>query len=212
MSGFLSRSSPLLASMVGAAAPLLVLAGTAQAQGVAPDPRMLISAEVVEETRAWLSNPIVAMSVEAQNRAHAGFDQAAIDALDLQWRAEREQDDKPLIAATLSSPLSTYLLRVQAGALGLYTEVFVTDELGLNVGQSAITGDYWQGDEEKFLGTVPQGPTAWFIDDAEWDEERAIWRAQANISIADESGTRAIGAATVEFNLTELQRRLAAGS
>lgn len=98
---------------------------------------------------------------------------------------------------------------VQAGALGLFTEIFVVDANGLNVGQSAITGDYWQGDEAKFQNTFPNGPDAVFIDEAEWDEDRRIWRAQLNLSIPSEDGTRAIGAATVEVNLTELQRRSA---
>ena len=184
----------------------------ASAQGPAPDPTTLITPAFVEETRAWLSNPIVAMMVSAQSERHASLDQAAIDALDEQWRAEREMDDQPLIAATLSTPLSSYLTRIQAGALGLYTEMFVVDAKGLNVGQSAITGDYWQGDEAKFQNTFSVGPNAVFIDEAEWDEDWRIWRAQLNLSIPSEDGTEAIGAATIEVNLTELQRRQAAGS
>lgn len=179
----------------------------AAAQGNAPDPNQLITAQFIEQTREWLANPIVPLSVEAQTQLRGALSQETIDALDTQWRAEREADDKPLISATLSSPLSTYLLRIQSGALGLYTEMFITDANGLNVGQSAITGDYWQGDEAKFTNTFPVGPNAIFIDEAEWDEDWQIWRAQLNMSIPDETGTRAIGAATIEVNLTELQRR-----
>lgn len=184
----------------------------ALAQGIAPDPNRLITASFIEQTREWLVNPIVALSVEAQTNARGALPQESIDALDTQWRAEREANDKPLISATLSSPLSTYLTRVQAGALGLYTEVFITDANGLNVGQSAITGDYWQGDEAKFINTFPVGPTAVFIDEAEWDDNWQVWRAQLNMSIPDETGTHAIGAATIEVNLTELQRRMASQS
>lgn len=181
----------------------------ASAQGFAPDPQRLITQAFIEQTREWLANPIVVLSVEAQTIARGALPQESIDALDAQWRAEREDDDKPLISATLSSPLSSYLTRVQAGALGLYTEVFITDANGLNVGQSAITGDYWQGDEAKFTNTFPVGPNAVFIDEAEWDEDWQIWRAQLNMSIPNEAGTRAIGAVTIEVNLTELQRRSA---
>ena len=195
----------------GLMAGLMVLGGTSISltQGIAPNPRVLMDTAFIEETRGWLANAIVAMSIEAQNARYAGLDLDAIEALDQQWRAEREVDDQPLIAAKVSNPLSTYLLRIQAGTLGLYTEIFVVDAVGLNVGQSAITSDYWQGDEAKFQETFPNGPQAVFIDEAEWDDERRIWRAQLNLSIADESGTRAIGAATVEVNLTELQRRRA---
>jgi len=149
------------------------------------------------------------MSIKAQNELRGNPSQSEIDALDQQWRAEREADDQPLIAATLSAPLSIYLLRIQANSLGLYPEIFVVDSSGLNVGQSAVTGDYWQGDEAKFQETFPVGPDAVFIDEAEWDEDRLIWRAQLNMTVADPETGRAIGAATVEFNLTELERRSA---
>ncbi len=173
----------------------------------APDPEALITPAVIESVGEWLSNPIVSLSINAQNNLRGALSQAEIDALDTQWRAEREASDKPLISATLSAPLSIYLLRVQANSLGLYPEIFVMDANGLNVGQSAITGDYWQGDEDKFQKTFPGGPGTVFIDAAEWDEDRKIWRAQLNLAVTDPETEKVIGAATVEFNLTELLRR-----
>ena len=141
---------------------LLAVAATASlpalAQGVPPDPQRLIGPAVVAEVRDFLETEIVRLSVESQNERYEGMDLSRIEALDRQWVAEREASDKPLIAATLSSPLSVYLTRVQARALGLYVEIFITDEHGLNVGQSAITSDYWQGDEAKFQKTFPSAP------------------------------------------------------
>lgn len=190
-----------------ALAAILVATAPAAAQQPAPDPSSLITADVIAEVRTWLSNPIVGLSITAQNERRGTLDQAAIDALDAQWVAERKQEDKPLISATLSAPLSIYLLRIQARNLGLYTELFVMDRNGLNVGQSSITGDYWQGDEAKFQKTFDVGPQAIFIDEAEWDDDRKIWISQLNLTISDEMGRAPIGAATVEINLTELMRR-----
>ncbi|MEP3046130.1 MAG: hypothetical protein ABJL55_08615 [Roseibium sp.] len=192
--------------------PVALLLSSAVNAETAPEPGALITPEIVESVNEWLSNPIVALSINAQNDLRGTITQADIDALDQQWRKEREADDKPLISATLSAPLSIYLLRVQAGSLGLYPEIFVMDANGLNVGQSAITGDYWQGDEAKFQKTFPSGPEASFIDEAEWDEDLKIWRAQLNLSVKDPETGKAIGAATVEFNLSELQRRQAPNS
>lgn len=189
-----------------------VLAQTALASGPAPDASALITPTVVAEVRSWLANPIVALSVNAQNDLRGQLAQSEIDALDAQWRTEREAEDKPLIAATLSAPLSIYLLRIQAKSVGLYPEIFIMDANGLNVGQSSITGDYWQGDEAKFQKTFPNGADAVFIDEPEWDEDNKIWRAQMNMSIADPDNGKTIGAATIEFNLTELQRRMSTGS
>ncbi len=202
------RVSALTVILAAIAAPLPVVA-----QDATPDPHELIDATVMADVRGFLETEIVRLSVESQNERHADVDANGIEKLDQQWRAEREASDMPLIAATLSSPLSVFLTRVQAQALGLYVEIFVTDDKGLNVGQSAITSDYWQGDEAKFQKTYPVGPDAVFIDEAEWDDERNIWRAQLNLTLADATGARPLGAATVEINLTELMRRTtAAGS
>ncbi|MDN3721476.1 hypothetical protein QW131_25610 [Roseibium salinum] len=183
------------------------MANSAAYAETAPDPKALITAEIIDNVGTWLSNPIVALSINAQNDLRGSLSQADIDALDQQWVGERSADDKPLISATLSAPLSIYLLRVQAGSLGLYPEIFVMDANGLNVGQSSITGDYWQGDEGKFKNTFPKGSDAVFIDEAEWDEDLGIWRAQLNMTVSDPETGKPIGAATVEFNLNELQRR-----
>jgi len=187
-------------------AALLISSAAAVAE-TPPDPEELITPAVIESVGQWLANPIVSLSIKAQNDRRGALGQEEIDSLDKQWRAEREASDKPLISATLSAPLSIYLLRVQAGSLGLYPEIFVMDANGLNVGQSSITSDYWQGDEDKFQKTYPNGPDAVFIDAPEWDEERMIWRAQLNMTVKDPESGKAIGAATIEFNLTELQRR-----
>ncbi|WP_244271669.1 hypothetical protein [Stappia indica] len=189
----------------------LAVSGQAAAEPPVPDIKALVDDAFIAQTREWLANPIVPLSINAQNELRGNLSQAEIDALDQQWVTERESNDKPLISATLSAPLSIYLLRVQAKTLGLYTEIFVMDANGLNVGQSSITGDYWQGDEAKFQKTFPNGANAVFLDEPEWDGDRKIWVAQLNLTIADDTA-KPIGAATVEVNLTELARRAAPAS
>lgn len=182
------------------------------AEPTSPDTNALLTPEFISEVRNWLSNPIVDLSINTQNELRGSLSQTQIDKLDQQWRDEREADDKPLISATLTAPLSVYLLRVQAKNLGLYSEIFIMDSNGLNVGQSSITSDYWQGDEAKFQKTFPVSSDAVFIDEPEWDDNLKTWRTQLNLTIADETSGKAIGAATIEINLTELQRRAGFGS
>lgn len=184
---------------------IVLAASTASAQQPAPDARTLITPKMVEDMRSFLDAPLVTMSVKAQNERRSGITQGDIDSLDQEWRAELKTDDQPLIAATLSSPASAYLTQVQANSGGLYIALFVMDANGLNVGQSAVTSDYWQGDEDKFIRTFPVGPDAVFIDAPEFNDEFNVWMVQVNLTLA-ESG-KAIGSATVEMNLTELARR-----
>jgi len=181
--------------------------GPAKASG--PPSRDLITADLVQSIRAFTSTPVVRLTLVELNRRQAGYDQATIDALDRQWVDERKSDDQPLITAVLSSPLSGYLLRIQAGSAGLFTEIFVMTAKGLNAGQSSITSDYWQADEAKFQKTFDVGPDAVFVDEPEYDEDTATWRVQVNLTLTDADGTK-IGAVTAEVNLTELERRHAA--
>jgi len=169
----------------------------------------LIRQYLVDQVRQWSSSPVVMLSLEASNERYADIDQAAIDALDQQWKAEREVEDQPLITAVLSSPLSNYLTRIQSDSQGLFTAIFVMDGSGLNAGQSAITSDFWQGDEAKWQKTYQVGPDAVFIDEIEINEDTGAEIAQLNIAIAQDG--KVVGAVTVDVNVTELRRRYAAG-
>lgn len=194
-----------------AMAALMMTTGSAFAEPPKPDVAKLVTPAVIEDMRKFIDTEIVQVSVEAQNARFDNLTQDKIDALDNQWKAEREAADKPLIAATLSSPLSVYLARIQGKSLGLYAEVFVMDKTGLNVGQSSVTSDFWQGDEDKYQKTFAVADDALFIDEPEWDDEAKIWRDQVSFTILS-ADKKKIGAVTVELNLTELERRMQAGS
>ena len=202
----MKQSRPRLAVSVVGLAALLFASGAWAKQPLPASPKELIDAEVISEARTWLVNPVVEISVKGQNARNATLSQTQIDAADKEWRAERESDDQPIIAAVLNNPLSGYLTQIQARSGGLYSEIFVMDAKGLNVGQSSITSDFWQGDEAKFQKTYPDGVSAVFIDEAEYNEQADNWRAQLNMTVSDSTGTP-IGAVTVEINLTELARR-----
>lgn len=202
----------LLGRLLFTAACGLALSGAvATAEPASPDIQKLVTPAVIKEMRTWIESDIVRISIDTQNSRFAKLDRSTIDTLDQQWVKERESEDKPLIAATLSNPLSIYLSRMQGRSLGLYAEIFIMDQNGLNVGQSSITSDFWQGDEAKFQKTYDVAPDAVFIDEPEFDDEMKVWRGQVNFTVTDAEG-KSIGAATVELNLTELARRAKAGA
>ncbi|OSQ44835.1 hypothetical protein THS27_05785 [Thalassospira sp. MCCC 1A01428] len=192
--------------MAAGATALLIANGALAKQASPGAPEQLIDATVISAVREWLTNPVVEISVKGQNKRNQNLSQVDIDAADKEWRTEREAEDQPIIAAVLTNPLSGYLTQIQARSGGLYSEIFVMDAHGLNVGQSAITSDFWQGDEAKFQKTYPQGATAVFIDEAEYNEAADNWRSQLNMTLADSAGVP-MGAVTIEINLTELARR-----
>lgn len=174
--------------------------------------KSMVDAEMLDYIRKKVNTDLVFMMVKNQNKRYVDVTEEKITELDAQWVAEREQQEQPLITATLSNPLSSYLMMVQAHSYGLINQVFVMDNKGLNVGQSDISSDYWQGDEAKWQKTFLIGPDAVLIDDPEFDGDKHMWIAQTTIALADPETGEAIGAATFDINLTELKRLRAAGA
>ncbi len=156
------------------------------------------------QIRAWASDPVVIEAVKAQNARNAALTQADIDRLDKQWRAETKAAEKPLINKVLSNRLSAYLKKIKADGKGIYTEIFVMDNKGLNVGQSDVTSDYWQGDEAKWKKSFLAGPDAIFVDEIKEDESTQQFQSQVSIPIVDPATNSTIGAVTVGINVDEM--------
>ena len=154
--------------------------------------------------KQFAADPALLEAVKAHNAISAGYDQARIDALDQQWRAEIDASSKPLIDATLNNAASAYLAAVQEESAGLYTEIFAMDARGLNVAQSTLTSDYWQGDEDKWQQTFLVGPDAVQISEVEQDESTQVFQSQVSVAITDPASGEVVGAVTVGVDLSML--------
>ena len=174
-------------------------AGSASANEFEPQIREMISSQL----KSWVSDPVIIAAIKAQNDKHASLDAGAIDTLDKQWRAEAKAGGSgPLIDATLANDLSKFLKTKKEESGGLFSEVFVMDNKGLNVGQSDVTSDYMQGDEAKWQKTYGAGSDSVFIDEVEFDDSTEAFLSQVSLTIAD--GGTAIGAITIGVNVEKL--------
>lgn len=199
----MSKSIPSLAKLmlVLGTAAVLCLPNTALAQDneFAEPLTALANAQI----REIAQNPVIVAAVEAQNALTGGYDEAKVLELDTQWRAEVGADAKPLIDATLGTEASKLLAQLQADSAGLFTEIFVMDAKGLNVAQSTVTSDYWQGDEDKFSMSFGAGAAAVHLGEIEQDESTQAFQSQVSIAITDAAGAP-IGAITVGVDLSTL--------
>ncbi len=152
---------------------------------------------VEDRFAAVLTAPQVVSAIEAQNKEHEGLSPDRIIELDNAWRA----GDASLIDGILSNALSKYLETVVADSEGAFSEIFVMDFKGLNVGQSAKTSDYWQGDEAKWKETFVNGTV--HISDVEEDESTQTFQVQVSMPIMH-NGT-AIGAITFGIDVAALE-------
>jgi hypothetical protein len=152
----------------------------------------------------WLENPQLIEAVKAQNEAHRSLTQADVDQLDLDWRAQRKEANKPLIDRLLGHPSSEWLRAQQAETANFVTEVFAMDNLGLNVAQSVETSDYWQGDEAKWKNTFGNGSGDIHISEVEYDESTGSYQSQVSMAIKDPATGELIGAITFGVNVQSL--------
>jgi predicted nucleic-acid-binding protein len=179
---------------------LLLGAPAFAADGPAKEVETYLKANVM----SWLNDKTVVNAIKAQNAKHASLSEEEIKRLDQQWRTEVDAASKPLIESVLKSELSAFLTKKKSESKGVITEVFVMDDKGLNVGQSDITSDYWQGDEAKWKKTFQVGPDAVFYDEIEKDESTQTLQMQVSVSIKDPETGKVIGAVTFGINVDEL--------
>lgn len=197
----MSRRSLTLTTAFLAATVLAGPTGSIAADNEFAEP---LTALAQGQLREIAQNPELVAAIIAQNAASSGYDQAKIDELDKQWRAEVDAAAKPLIDATMGTAASQYLVGVQNESSGLFTELFATDAMGLNVAQSTLTSDYWQGDEAKFTASFGAGADAVVLGEVEQDESTQTYQSQVSITITDPATGAPIGSITAGVDVSML--------
>lgn len=154
--------------------------------------------------RQWVADPRIIAAIREQNAHNRYITRRAIDTLDEQWRRELTSTSHPLIDTVLSKPASRLLMADEKATGGLVTEIILMDDHGLNVAQSDVTTDYWQGDEAKWQKSFGAGANALFIGKPERDESTQSFQSQLSMTISDPDTGKAIGAITVGISIDKL--------
>jgi hypothetical protein len=185
-------------------APVALLALTLSQANAAGEHIAPMQEVAKTKVAAWLKSAVVIDAIKAQNVKNAALAEPEIIKMDKIWRAEVKASGGSLTKSVLANALSSYLKKVKADSKGLYTEIFVMDDKGLNVGQSDMTSDYWQGDEAKWQKTYKVGPQAVHIGKVKTDESTQTLQSQLSLPVTDPASGRVIGAVTVGVNVEQL--------
>jgi len=161
-----------------------------------------VKAYVESHVRGWIQADELVAAVDQQNIDHFGITEDEIERLDQRWRKERLRDSGSLISSVMGNRISAFLRGIKAASGGVISEIFVMDNVGLNVGQTNGTGDLMQGDEAKWQKTYLVSADAVFVDEVE--EEDGMNIAQVSVTVSRPNGFR-LGAATIGINVDKLK-------
>ena len=177
---------------------LIIPSAVVQAQS-ADVPRTLIafSEEVLVP---FGRNAVVIGAVRAQNARGVSLDQ--IKSIDRDWIATEGVTRFMLNIMSNDCALALYNLQARYPFI---VESFVTDNKGANVGLTAKTSDYWQGDEAKFTQVYRDGAGGVLYGDMEYDESSGEIVIQVSVPVMD--GNRAVGTITFSISLDRWERR-----
>lgn len=176
---------------------IIVIHSPIHAEPVHAKPAEGVIKSLIDGPLGELANSLaVVSSLRAQNTMHQSLTDQQIQELDTRWRA----GDTSLITPVLTNDLSTYLIAYAQKSDGLYGEIFVIDRKGLNVGQSAVTSDYWQGDEEIFIHAFADEQ---HVSPPTYDESTAMEEIKVALPVKDETGA-ILGVLAVGINAAKI--------
>ena len=136
------------------------------------------------------TNKVFVKAVKEQNAKEVSLDE--IKKIDKQWIEAEE----PLeIHGKLMGNKCAKLIKKLAKENAAINEAFVMDNKGANVGQNALTSDYWQGDEAKFKNSFKKGKGGVDVGKVKFDKSADTELQQISLPIIDKDGT-VIGAVT----------------
>lgn len=137
---------------------------------------------LADDMGGWVHEPQLVDAIRQQNTRTAGLVEDEILALDAKWR-DQVVSGGAFVNEVMENALSAFLREVKMQAQGQFTEIFVTDARGLNVGQSDLTSDYWQGDEAKWQ--VPYDTRAPWFGEIEFDESSQTYQSQIALPVLE---------------------------
>lgn len=143
------------------------------------------------------SEKTIVSAIKNQNRNNLNITSEDIFDLDRRWSNPEDLDGELLRKSIMESAISRRLKSIKLQSKGLFSEIIVMDNKGLNVGLSDLTSDYWQGDEAKFKQSYGQSAEAVFIDDIEFDQSSKKFQSQVSFPVMDPDTQKMIGAITV---------------
>lgn len=156
-------------------------------------------------TEELVKNQIIIDAVIVSNTSNSALTKSEILQLDQQWIETQGTSD--FIQEFLRNDVAHELLHFQQENSG-FSEIFITDRIGLNVGQTNKTTDYYQADENWWLDTYNEGKGFSHHGKIEFDDSSQSEAISVYVPIRDPETTEIIGIVKAVVNILEIKLSL----
>ncbi len=147
-------------------------------------------------------DPVIIEGVKASNTDNKKLTAALINQLDQNWQKSGANSDT--IKPYLTNAVALRLLKYQEENTR-YSEIFVTDERGLNVGQTNKTSDYNQADEDWWVKSFDNGKGKAGHGEIEFDESSQTEAIALYVPVVDPTTGKAIGVVKVLLDINAVK-------
>lgn len=133
---------------------------------LSPELESILSKKIIL-VEALAQNPALVDALKSSAQVDGQLTKDEITKLDDEWK--KSEGDSDFSKKFLANETAILLKKFQEDNPG-FPEVFVTNSLGLNVGQTNKTSDYLQSDEQWWTGAYAEGLGNSYHGDIEYDE------------------------------------------
>ncbi len=160
----------------------------------------------IESLRNELAqDPRIVETVLRYNEANKDLSADEIQAIDKTWRNTPGFTD--LMKEILLNPCSKRLTEFQDKYDG-FPEIFVTDAMGLNVGMTNKTTDYYQADEDWWVRASAGDQGYFYRGEIEYDESAMSESIPVYVPVIDPQTQRAIGVIKAILDIVAIRMEL----
>lgn len=152
-----------------------------------------------------VKSQVIVQAVKDSNAANSGLSEKEILELDEKWRAIDGIDE--YINQYINNDAARELLRFQQENPD-FPEIFITDKFGLNVAQTNKTTDFYQADEDWWIGAYDDGKGKISRGSIEFDDSSQSESISVYIPIREPETKEVIGITKAVIDVLNLKLSL----
>lgn len=162
--------------------------------------------EAVKLLETLAKTPSIVAAVEQANVDRADWSVENISQQDKAW-TEADPSIEATVKEIAGNEISSYLIDFRS-TNPENVEIFVTDELGLNIAMTNKTSDFLQADEAWWISTFANGHGFNYLGSVEYDESSDVYAMKIGVPVIDPDTHEAIGVLRGTLDISLLMNAL----